>query len=149
MGLDIRTADFLFYCKQEGITLDRTCTLGRQSVKLLPSEKAEIHRCVESGIVDSLYADDFFRSLGATKLSAIDASSYEGADIIYNLNEPPPDLLLNSFDCLVDGGTLEHVFDFPTAYKNCLRLIRPGGHFILCNMANNCMGHGFYQFQTS
>jgi 2-polyprenyl-3-methyl-5-hydroxy-6-metoxy-1,4-benzoquinol methylase len=45
-----------------------------------------------------------------------------------------------------DGGTLEHIFDYPTAIKNCMKMVKPGGHLLLTTPANNWFGHGFYQF---
>jgi hypothetical protein len=45
-----------------------------------------------------------------------------------------------------DGGTLEHVFNFPTALKSCLEMIKRGGRFISITPANQFCGHGFYQF---
>jgi hypothetical protein len=45
-----------------------------------------------------------------------------------------------------DGGTLEHVFNFPTTIAGCLSLPKVGGHHIMTSPANNQMGHGFYQF---
>ena len=47
---------------------------------------------------------------------------------------------------MIDGGTLEHVFNFPMAIKNCMQMLDVGGHFFSHTMANNFMGHGFYQF---
>ena len=41
---------------------------------------------------------------------------------------------------------MEHVFNYPTAIKNCLEFVRPGGHFIAISPCNNYLGHGFYQF---
>ena len=46
---------------------------------------------------------------------------------------------------VVDGGTLEHVFDYPTALRNAMRMVRVGGHLILNAPVNNFPGHGFYQ----
>ena len=47
---------------------------------------------------------------------------------------------------VIDGGLLEHVFDFPTAIRNCMRMVRQGGHLILNLPVNNFPGHGFYRF---
>ena len=47
---------------------------------------------------------------------------------------------------MVDAGSLEHVFDVPTAIRNCMRMVAPGGYFLAITPANNTMGHGFYQF---
>ena len=92
------------------------------------------------------YADDFFRGLGATSLDFMDASNYEGANVIHDLNQPIARQLVESYDCVFDGGALEHVFNFPTALKNCMELVRPGGYLILITTWNNYAGHGFYQF---
>jgi hypothetical protein len=92
------------------------------------------------------YADAFLKSLGAAQQTAIDASKYEGAQVIHNLNARLPPELHNRFSCLIDGGTLEHVFDIREALRSCMLMVKPGGHLIICQMANNCMGHGLYQF---
>jgi hypothetical protein len=47
---------------------------------------------------------------------------------------------------VIDGGTLEHIFNYPVAIKNCMEMVQPGGHLLLMTPANNFMGHGFYQF---
>jgi len=146
MGLDIKTAEFLLHCRQAGVVFKDSCTLGRQTVMLLPSEKRLVKKWSGIDLDHCEYADRFFTAMGAETPHSMDASDYERADIIHNLNEPVPSALLDRFDCLVDGGTLEHIFDFPAALRNCLQMVRPGGHLIICNMANNHMGHGFYQF---
>lgn len=146
MGLDLMTAEFLLHCKRAGVTFKDSCTLGRQSVILLPSERRLAEQWSGIRLDRSAYAERFFETLGAETPHSMDASGYEGADIIHNLNEVVPPSLVDRFDCLVDGGTLEHIFDFPKALNSCLRMVRPGGHLIICNVANNHMGHGFYQF---
>ena len=57
-----------------------------------------------------------------------------------------PSTLNNSYDCILDGGTIEHVFNAPIAFASVMQMIRPGGLFIATTMANNYCGHGFYQF---
>ena len=47
---------------------------------------------------------------------------------------------------MLDFGCLEHVFDFPVAWRNCVALCRVGGHLLHSLPANNLSGHGFYQF---
>jgi SAM-dependent methyltransferase len=54
--------------------------------------------------------------------------------------------LNDSFDFIYDGGTLEHVYNFPVAIESCMKLCRVGGHVCLWTPANNECGHGFYQF---
>jgi hypothetical protein len=92
------------------------------------------------------FADGFFRYFGANKVDAIDYSEYENATIIHDLNVPIEEKLKNVYTLVFDGGTLEHVFNFPMAVKNCMDMVKIGGHLILHTPANNIFGHGFYQF---
>ena len=92
------------------------------------------------------YSEDFFALLGAKEIFAIDVSDFEGANILHDMNRPLPDSLISSFDLVLDGGTLEHIFDLPTALRNATRMVRPNGRFISLTQANNFCGHGFYQF---
>ena len=77
---------------------------------------------------------------------SIDASAYENATMVHDMNLPVGDELKQKFSVVIDGGTLEHVFNFPTAIRNCMEMLKVGGHFFAHTMANNFMGHGFYQF---
>ena len=80
----------------------------------------------------------------------LDGSAYEGADLVQNLNQPLPTALHESFDCLLDGGTLEHVFNVPEALASYMKLVKVGGHVMLLDMpATNGCGHGFYQFSPA
>ena len=92
------------------------------------------------------FAEPFLRVLGAERVESVDASSYEGATRVVDLNAALPADLEGAFSAVVDAGTLEHVFDFPTAIRNCMRMVAPGGHLLSVTVANNMAGHGFYQF---
>ena len=92
------------------------------------------------------YAEKLFEFLGAEVAVAIDNSNYEGAAIITDLNSPMAGTLKNQFTAVFDGGCLEHIFNFPQAIKNCMGMLRVGGHFLSVTPANNFCGHGFYQF---
>ena len=76
----------------------------------------------------------------------MDASSFEGATVVHDLNLPITEALKGRFDVVCDAGTIEHVMNFPTAIRNCMEMVRVGGHLILGTPANNFFGHGFYQF---
>ena len=93
-----------------------------------------------------LFADEFFRLLGAKEIVAVDRSDFEGANLLHDLNERFPESHRGQYSVVFDGGTLEHIFNYPAALRNCLELIRPGGYFITITPASNLMGHGFYQF---
>ena len=92
------------------------------------------------------YSERFFELLGSERVESMDASDYEKATIIHDLNLPVPSSLHGRFTCVVDGGTIEHVFHFPNAIKSCMDMLAVGGHYIGLTPANNQMGHGFYQF---
>ena len=66
--------------------------------------------------------------------------------VVHDLNTPSSADLFGRFDLLYDGGTLEHVFNFPVAIANCMRMLRVGGWLVIHTPANNQCGHGFYQF---
>lgn len=146
MGIDIYSAKFLCSEVKRGLKLGHMLTLGHQSVYMDPER---YRRLVESRNVrcqDVIYADDFFRSLGSTSVDVMDASDYEGANILHDLNEPVHAGLIEQYDSVFDGGALEHVFNLPQALKNCMDMVKVGGHFLAISPANAFCGHGFYQF---
>jgi hypothetical protein len=97
------------------------------------------------------YASDvaFFALLGLRDVKALDFSDYEGPDIVCDLNEPVPPELRGRFATVLDGGTLEHVFDVRQALANVSLMLAPGGTVIHIVPVNNQVGHGFYQFSPT
>jgi SAM-dependent methyltransferase len=159
MGLSPDSTRFLAQAWKAGVRCDETLTLGRQHMLVSPQRMesilqacgawpppqgaAEFHRLLAES---SWRFDTFARALGANNVSSMDASPYEGASLVHDLNQPIPPDWEEKFDLIVDGGTLEHVFNFPVAIANCMRMVKTGGHVILFTPANNYFGHGFYQF---
>ena len=88
----------------------------------------------------------FFHLLGIHSVQALDVSSFEGAEVVCDLNQPIGDQLVNGFDTVVDAGTLEHVFDIRTALMNVNRMLKPSGRILHIGPCNNYANHGFYQF---
>jgi len=91
------------------------------------------------------YSEPFFEALGSTQVDSLDYSSFEGAQLVHDLNTPISNAWQGKYDVVFDGGTLEHVFNFPTALKNSMELVREGGRLFSHTCANNLCGHGFYQ----
>ncbi len=60
-----------------------------------------------------------------------------------------PEHLAERFDLVLDGGTLEHVFNFPVALKNTIRLAKVGGRIIYILPVTNHVDHGFYMFSPT
>jgi SAM-dependent methyltransferase len=79
---------------------------------------------------------DFFKMLGFSAVKAIDVNDHEGAEIILDLNEDVPSKLVGTCDFLVDGSTLDNVFDPITALRNSVKLLKPDGRLYLSNLGN-------------
>lgn len=93
---------------------------------------------------------DFFRSLGFEEVVSSDVCGYEGADVLFDLNEELPDELAERFDVVFDGGTLHHVFDLPQALSNVHRALKVGGRAVIGMAASsNHLDHGFYMFSPT
>jgi hypothetical protein len=64
---------------------------------------------------------------------------------VHNFNVEIPPVLDEQYSVVIDGGTLEHVFDFPMAIRNSSRTVRECGHPTLNVPVNNFPGNSFYQ----
>ena len=156
MGVGWPDISFLLATRQLGASFDRTLTIGHQW--LFGDAGNVVHAHEDAGerhdgltavqLVDEGggFADPIFRSLGAHVLDVVDASDYEGGGIVHDFNEPLPEHLRSRYSLVFDGGSLEHIFNFPQALKNCLAAVEPGGHFVTITPANSLLGHGLYQF---
>ena len=133
-----------------GLPMDRLLMIGRQSLLLHTSELRAIRKICPGALANykwGEYADRFFSEcLGVSTINTMDYSSYEGADILHDLNQPVPANLRGRFDIVVEAGSLEHVFIFPTAVSNLMQMTKVGGTVSASTVANNLCGHGFYQF---
>src|SRR5262245_37035172 len=153
MGIDLPSVQLLCCAKSIGVDFSDTMTVGRMTMYAPPDVTASILAAVgiprerTSAILENqFFAESLFALLGAKQVSSVDASDYERATHIHDFNQPLPTSLANRFSVVHDGGTIEHVFNILQAFKNCMEMVRIGGHFIQHNMANNFMGHGFWQF---
>ncbi len=152
MGLDINAVRFLIDARRRGTEFGEVLTLGRQDLNVFPAKLVQLFKShglpadAFQGDDQVLYAEPCFLMLGASKVFSMDASKFEGATFIHDLNQPVDPALQQRFGLVYDGGTLEHVFNFPMALRNCMEMVKPGGHIIFHTGANNWCGHGFYQF---
>jgi SAM-dependent methyltransferase len=155
MGLDTELARLLLEAEQGGVRFDQCLTLGRQHYfvgnaetrKLLTTFGKDPSRYPGLfSMKPPRYSEPFWEVLGVRQLQTLDASAFEGATVIHDLNQPVPDKLRRTFDVVLDSGTIEHVFNFPVAISNCMDMVKVGGHLLLFTTANNFFGHGFYQF---
>jgi SAM-dependent methyltransferase len=146
MGIDIDSAKFLRSEVKRGLDLGNMLTLGHQAVYMDHESYRALIASLEVSCLEYFFADDFFHGLDAKSVDVMDVSNYEGANVLHNLNEPVGRELVEKYDCVFDGGALEHVFNLPQAFKNCMEMVKVGGHFIIIAPTNAYCGHGFYQF---
>jgi len=126
--------------------MGKTLTLGHQRICMSKEEYSGFLEPLGVSQQEQIYADDFFIGLGADPLKVMDASAYEGAEILHDLNNPVAQDLKSTYDTVIDIGTLEHVFNYPVAIRTCMELVKPGGNLILITPFHNLSGHGLYQF---
>lgn len=160
MGIDIHNLNLLAHARDIGVSFERTLGVGRQALFIEPDE-VERHRAlrrlpalkeppVEPG--KPRYFEPLLQQwLGAATVDAVDASPYENARLIHDMNLTWPTsgalaVERGQYDAVLDFGCLEHVFNFPVAWRNCVDVCRVGGHVLHSLPANNLSGHGFYQF---
>jgi hypothetical protein len=82
----------------------------------------------------------------------LDASAYEGAELLADLNRPLPaafDAHRERYQLLVDAGNTEHIFDVPQVLRNYHALVAPGGVVIHILPSTNSVDHGFYMFSPT
>jgi hypothetical protein len=154
MGLDVRGTRALLYARKLGVDFSRTAMLGRQGLHLnaatlrrnLRDFGCEISAKESARLLETGYAEPYLQSLGATEIVSFDASDYEGATCVHDFNLPLDKKFSLRFSAVLDGGSLEHIFNFPQAISNCMEMVGVGGHFLGITPSNNFFGHGFYQF---
>lgn len=157
MGIDLHNLGLLAHAQDLGASFARTVGIGRQAVFVDPPELLR-HRTLRGlpALVEGPVAAGkprYFEPMlsqwfDAATVDSVDASPYEQATLVHDMNLPWPAQLpgAGSYDAVLDFGCLEHVFSFPVAWRNCTLLCRVGGHVLHALPANNLTGHGFYQF---
>ncbi|MFO0892546.1 MAG: hypothetical protein U0790_25815 [Isosphaeraceae bacterium] len=153
MGLNRQTLKMLCEARSRGASFRDLLMIGRLKLTVSVPDTLRILR--EYGIEpprEELSEDAFEYSekvlswLGAQHIESLDISDYEGANLIWDLSRPIPGDWHERYDLVLDGGTMEHVFDVAQVFENYMNLVRVGGRLIVTTPANNTVGHGFYQF---
>ena len=148
MGLGLQAVDAIgrehAYCPIKGDVL----FIGRQATYFTPAglaaqlrsyghvvdpsaieiDRTTVHRL--PGYGEIVTDRSIFHALGIDSVKALDTSPYEGAEIVHDLNRPLPDNLKATADFIVDGSTLDNVFDPAMTLRNYAQLLRPGGRLL-------------------
>src|SRR5688572_24814043 len=108
MAIDINALNFLLLAYKDGARFENVLTLGRLNLNVYAGTL--IARLRENQIApkevlalegerpDSMFAEPLFKDLGAKSVVSLDASAYQGASLIHDLNKPIPASLADSFD---------------------------------------------------
>jgi hypothetical protein len=166
MGLGKAPANILMQEALRRPLLGRVLTLGKQDIWVTMDMLREISVRAGAPLRDMntiqlshkawfakqgfLSDRSFFELLGFSAVESLDYSNYEGADHIVDLNnQRMPDFLMQRFDFIVDGGTLEHIFHVPNVLNNIFMMLRTGGRILHMAPSSNHMDHGFYMFSPT
>lgn len=162
MGLGIPALRFLVRLHRAEPFQGPVLTLGRQFIfatyaqvlRILRQEGIEAAEQVASAAVSTNipgwqrtgHTSDlaFFSLLGLPEASAMDVSDYERPDFIHDLSAPVPPELCERFGLIIDGGTLEHVFDVRQCLVNISKMLKQGGRVVHMSPASNFIDHGYY-----
>jgi hypothetical protein len=91
-----------------------------------------------------LHLGEYFgaRGMRATSLDLFDSRS----ELRYDMNQAVPESEYDRYGTFIDIGSLEHVFDTRQCFENCLRMVAPGGHYLLHAPVNGYYAHGLHVF---
>ena len=152
MGIILSNVALMAQARQRGVCFDCVLTIGHLNLYLRQDQIRQLADRYGPNIDPAAFADDRYANkfleafLGARSVQSLDYSDYEQCDIVHDMNQPVDPGQYEKFDVVIDGGSLEHIFNFPVAIANCMNMVKVGGSVFLFTMANNHAGHGFYQF---
>ena len=102
MGISLSSARFLVSEMRRGVNLSKTLPLGRQGVFIQYKDIGSLYN-VETPC-NATFAENLFNGLGAEALDVLDGSSYEGATLIHDLNQPLPRNFSKNWPCVNPPG---------------------------------------------
>jgi hypothetical protein len=143
MGMLIDDTLVLAHASKKNAQKARLLTLG---VPSLNCTDADFRRA--TGDQNAYFRDhaEFFRHLSFTEVDSLDISDYEGANILGDLNDSSlSDRITHRYDLIYDSGTLEHIFEAPTALRTLSKLTAANGVIVHATPTNGFMDHGFWQ----
>ena len=159
MGLPIDVSLIIIELTDK-ISKDKVLCLGKQDlgfkVRDLLKSKSKFGHNIDLDAfneIDSereLTQDLFFKTIGFKQVDTLDVNEYENANIIFDLNkENIPKKLINTYDFIYDGGTLEHVFNIGIALKSLSSFLKRDGVICHMNPCNGYIDHGFFQISPT
>ena len=152
MGIDNTVLEALLLSLKYVKNKNNALTLGRQGIHtrtaFIEYFLKKYNNYKPNMLYEGGYCEPLLYGLDFSNVESIDASSYEDASIIHNMNIPLqiPIEKNKLFDFILDGGTIEHIFNMPQVCENIIDLLNVDGIFCSVTCNNNFSGHGMYQF---
>ena len=126
MGLTYHNVALLAKAKYNKVSFEKILTIGHQTLYLSQKQAEHLSKLYGVNVGTAKfshhqYANDFLKTfLVAKEVKSLDYSDYEQCDIIHDMNNPIDPRYFAMFDAVIDGGSLEHIFNFPIAIENCM-----------------------------
>lgn len=95
------------------------------------------------------HQNDLFKAMGFTTIHSLDYFTHQKPNIVADLNKPIDKKYHGKYDCVLDGGTMEHIFSPPDLLFNSVSLLKVGGRIIHLNPLTGWINHGFYQISPT
>ena len=138
-------------CKFDYGTIEKLLQRRRFPYTPLPSEATEKTTgfFADHMLRNYIHQRTFFQMLGFSRenIRAMDASAYEGAEFVHDLNQPVPGALTQSFDLILDAGTIEHVYSTKDAMFAIAQMCRLGG-LVVHDSPVDLINHGFVNYNV-
>jgi SAM-dependent methyltransferase len=120
----------------------------KQAKSLIQSEGLQVREITpiydvqtRSGISkDYITEETFFNLFCDLKITYLDVSAYEKANIVHDMQDPIPNDLKNKFDFIWNGSCLDNIFDPAAALRNSCDFLKPGGRILTMEIANSHFG---------
>ena len=155
MGIYFSSGALLVEARTSGVSFGEVATIGRLKLTIPPdklailAKRANVPEAELKRLRSGDYSEEFIRVvLGASGVTSFDYSVYQHADVVHDFNRPVPEQYHRRYDALIDGGTMEHMFDVRQVLTNYMNMLKVAGRIFIIVPANNLFGHGFYQFST-
>lgn len=91
---------------------------------------------------DFVHARVFFEMMGMNDYADMDKFDSDKPTYLHDMNLPVPNALHDSFSLILDGGTIEHIFDVRQVLANIVKMLKPGGCVV--HISSYSIDHGFF-----
>lgn len=91
-----------------------------------------------------VHAKVFFEMMNINEYVDVDKFDSDKPVCLHDMNMPVLNDLRNRFSLLLDGGTIEHIFDVRQVMTNAIDMLKIGGYVV--HISSFTIDHGFYAF---